>query len=515
MLNFRNHVLLSAALLVGACAEGAPTQEATGVTRASLGGSGCTSSVLCGDNNGPGNLVIYDLDGSGAQANHAGVVVLGFYAPDGRRLRPWVENDELRGIVEGDDAVLQEGGLFGAWFDLALRSPNGDTPIGRLIIKGLGSTPYVVPVGTKDTIPLYKFVFQPGYDPAKEYELCRNTVPDPYDGAITGQAIIFAGDHYDHDTLQIEEEPMGGYPHGTGWFNIACPGTGPSKMHRLRHTLASAQIAPQYATALGQRQALLRMFAADYCGAGVAHATVGGEQVNFTVDGQRLKYKFDQAWLFDGDWALPADFDGDDVEAIWGPDGARCLVTPRREYARPDIRNDIFNVCNGEPAWHMLPWCAPEEIASWRSHGYAVTVNPTVSLRSYDLPDEYVYARADLLADLTPLVRDEDKVDASFRRVPGLADDSCASFKSVKVPNHYLRHQGFRIKLSPDDGGSFAADATFCPRPGLAAPSWASFESFNLPGYFLRHVSSQLYLHAGGGDVFNREATFRLVNTPQ
>ncbi|WP_449488396.1 AbfB domain-containing protein, partial [Streptomyces purpurascens] len=106
--------------------------------------------------------------------------------------------------------------------------------------------------------------------------------------------------------------------------------------------------------------------------------------------------------------------------------------------------------------------------------------------------------------------RPEQRDDATFRRVSGLADSSCYSFTTAD--GRYLRHRSFVLVEDGDDGSAlFRKDATFCPRP--VYPSGAvMLESVNYPGRFLRHRDFQLrldpYQHYG---QFRADASFRLV----
>jgi hypothetical protein len=147
---------------------------------------------------------------------------------------------------------------------------------------------------------------------------------------LIGTAVIFRGDYYD-ESYSVRITPPSTYDDDV--FNIACSGTTLSKMHRLRHTTAAA-ISPQDPPAppVDRRQALLRMFTADYCGAGQA----------FTHDGVPLQFGFDPAMGF-GSAANPnprvklttaslfglTAFGATSLEAMWTADGATCIGTPR------------------------------------------------------------------------------------------------------------------------------------------------------------------------------------------
>jgi hypothetical protein len=176
--------------------------------------------------------------------------------------------------------------------------------------------------------------------------LCAGT-PDPKEGQeVTELAVLFEGDRYDSAAKTVKEVPTGG-----PWFNVACAGTAMLKMHLLRYTRAS-QSTP---VAVPQRQALLKTLTADYCGDGRP----------FTVNGHPLIYT-DALEVVPGVLpdikALLAK--GATVEAIWGPEGARCLDVPRL-YRRDQIS------C---PRHLDLPSCG--DVTSWKQRGGVLSLNP-------------------------------------------------------------------------------------------------------------------------------------------
>ncbi|WP_020666339.1 AbfB domain-containing protein [Amycolatopsis nigrescens] len=92
-----------------------------------------------------------------------------------------------------------------------------------------------------------------------------------------------------------------------------------------------------------------------------------------------------------------------------------------------------------------------------------------------------------------------EKQDATWQLVPGLADPSCFSLRSVNYPGDYLRHRDSQLFKEPfADNAVYRADATWCARPGLNGTD-VSFESYNFPGEFLRHYQSRLWLAGGAG----------------
>ncbi|MFH9064000.1 AbfB domain-containing protein [Streptomyces coeruleorubidus] len=133
-----------------------------------------------------------------------------------------------------------------------------------------------------------------------------------------------------------------------------------------------------------------------------------------------------------------------------------------------------------------------------------------ISIRSVNYPDRYWrvrdgYVRLDQIGS-----GPEQREDATFERVSGLADSSCYSFTTAD--GRYLRHRSFVLVEDTDDGSAlFRKDATFCPRPSALSGA-VMLESVNYPGRFLRHRNFQLrvepYQHDG---LYRADSAFRLV----
>ena len=118
------------------------------------------------------------------------------------------------------------------------------------------------------------------------------------------EAILYTGDRYDSGRLAVTATGAA----AAGWLNVACAGTALAKLYLMRHTEASQEVA----TTRAERQAMLKMLAADVYGDG--HA--------FTIAGQPLPWAdAKQITRF----AAPAGA----VEAVWTEHGAACLNVPR------------------------------------------------------------------------------------------------------------------------------------------------------------------------------------------
>ncbi len=122
--------------------------------------------------------------------------------------------------------------------------------------------------------------------------------------------------------------------------NFGCAGSALAKLHLSGYTEVAARLG--FATTTSERQTMLKMITADYCGDGIP----------YTVGGQPLY------WLDDNHWNLP--LGSGTREALWNENGAVCLNQPRMlanpstdtAYWWPEIvqRSDI-------PCASALPLC--------------------------------------------------------------------------------------------------------------------------------------------------------------
>lgn len=111
--------------------------------------------------------------------------------------------------------------------------------------------------------------------------------------------------------------------------------------------------------------------------------------------------------------------------------------------------------------------------------------------------------QAELAAEVA---RDPWKADYLFDGRAGLAGAGSHSFRSYNFPDHYVRHENYRMRISKlpaasaPDHALFIKDASFYEWwPGLAGDvgepwSSVSLQSFNLPTHFVRHSNYRFYL---------------------
>ena len=139
--------------------------------------------------------------------------------------------------------------------------------------------------------------------------LCSNPDPEsPEDltmaNGLAYYSLMFEGDRLHRDTKTITADDA------FKWFTIACSGGAPAKLYLTGHAYPASY--DGFTTTRDERQTMLKMFVADYCGGGTP----------YTVAGQPLTWADSNHWMemLDSKTTL---------EARWGPDGAVCIGTPR------------------------------------------------------------------------------------------------------------------------------------------------------------------------------------------
>jgi hypothetical protein len=230
-----------------------------------------------------------------------------------------------------------------------------------LRVKSVGEMTYPVPEDTADPLETYVLEWAPSSGGVVIGDVWRNVCsgfpggPGDWGGGsgtgedlqyweqweLLGQdpieAVLFEGDRIDGTAYEVQAAP------DWSWFNIGCAGHTVSKLHLTRNTIASG-----YGMPWNERQATLKMLAADYCGTG--HA--------FTVSGQRLVWQ-DPHGIVEF-FRYPTT-----LEARWNEYGAACLdyprmlspSTPNGIDAFPDLMQQIKDACGGVlPPSCGSPW---------------------------------------------------------------------------------------------------------------------------------------------------------------
>jgi len=154
---------------------------------------------------------------------------------------------------------------------------------------------------------------------------------------------------------------------------------------------------------------------------------------------------------------------------------------------------------------------------------------PSLSLRSYNYPTMYIRHRNFLgeLTEISTDLDKHDATFYGGRgdRNPGVGEG--VVFRSSNWPQFRLRHQDHVVKLHEDhvviDPGRpptyltpeselFHADAAFRFVPGLADASCVSIRSVNYPDLHIRHREFKLYLDAAHDDLARADSTFRITD---
>jgi hypothetical protein len=346
--------VLAAMLTVPACIP-PDDVESTGVVQADTADPQCPQDD-CGNGNSPVIAGVYFwMLSSFGLGNDQGVKITSVERADGLPMRLIAEGDRLRGvdprtstpIADHQDllntkiTVSVNGALYKiriGYVTSSSPSPGGDH---EHFWVGVSPPP----------VEAYEFYYTPLNDSHQETGLCKSINNDPDNPDI--RAIVFTGDNYDPVTKKIT---LGAATNG--WMNIACQKSAPYKMHLIGYTTAaSARLGIM--TSLEERRAMLNAWTMNACGTGTA----------FTTQGTPIT-------LTESHFLLPAGSPYQvapvATEAIWGPDGAVCLDTPRvpsgTTLAEQTTR--IEDECG-----RVLRSCS-SMLATWPSSGSVLTGTP-------------------------------------------------------------------------------------------------------------------------------------------
>ncbi|OXM84562.1 family 43 glycosylhydrolase [Paenibacillus rigui] len=121
--------------------------------------------------------------------------------------------------------------------------------------------------------------------------------------------------------------------------------------------------------------------------------------------------------------------------------------------------------------------------------------------------------------------KQEDLMPFKWEILPGLADEATLDMVSIQVvnkPGFYLTVYGNKVTLAKnDDSAGFKNNATFKKVPGLADSNGVSFQSFSDPTLHIRQSdpdSSQLRVHpysSSSSETDKQDATFNILNTDE
>lgn len=214
-----------------------------------------------------------------------------------------VEDGKITGTASGLPPLTAFGavgpGLVGARIHLY---QNG-APAWDILIADVGRVwSWAKQNGQPYMLETYKLMWSwPNMPDGKFMNVCPDSTTE---GGMTAyHAVVFEG-----DVIDAEAKKVSGWL-DFGQFNIGCAGNTLAKMALMGHTEAAESYG--FSTTTDERQTLLKMYSADYCGTGKA----------LTIGGQPLQYSDDKDWI---NASFPSA-----VEALWDRNGAVCLNTPR------------------------------------------------------------------------------------------------------------------------------------------------------------------------------------------
>ncbi|HEX3474101.1 MAG TPA: ADYC domain-containing protein [Kofleriaceae bacterium] len=306
-------------------------------------------------------VVFDELDSSMTQRDRHGIKIMSA-KQGGHDVRLHIDRHFITALAtDGSGAVYEGYGVIGTRVELDSRGTVYD-----LLIADFQPQALTFWAGdTKENVPFYLIQVKLPSEPQFKTPICMPDRPlENVWAPVEHHAIAFTGDRYIPEAKTVTDAAR-----GTPWFNLACAGTATAKMHLVRHTNAGAWTAATWHTGMdvldpgapfhtdpGQRQAMLKMYTADYCGNGTA----------FTVDGQPLLYDDSKHWYVPpagvprlieaGDGTLlPA---GAALEALWTPGGAMCVSALRL------VSRSIVPCLSGTSP--TRPACTTAMVRQWR-----------------------------------------------------------------------------------------------------------------------------------------------------
>jgi len=144
------------------------------------------------------------------------------------------------------------------------------------------------------------------------------------------------------------------------------------------------------------------------------------------------------------------------------------------------------------------------------------------SLFSNNFPDMFIISRGGF-ADIAKIETDIDRGDATFDWTgPGLSVGTTGQLRRAVDPLGFVLHiadfDGFRIHEKFFDGivdparkEEVRQESTFVAEPGLIDPNHFSFRSVKFPDHFIRHRNFQLFAEPVNAPRELQDATFRMA----
>lgn len=260
--------------------------------------------------------------GTPGLANNVGMQVVGFVQANTWYL-PRVSRGKLTAVR--DAITLSGNALVGGWFYLR----NGSRAF-KIRIAEVGSVdswaqpPTLLPHIVLESYKLdWTELVNGNWGDFRD--VCKN--PPSRDsgdlltmtGANIYRTLLFEGDRIDaNKKLDTGVD--------NSWFNLGCAGSALAKMALTGHTQAAVN-AGTFLTTLSERQTMLKMLAADYCGDGMPF-TVPGQPLNWEDDHGTMKLLSQPAQLA--------------LESRWTEKGAACLDKPRVDAHPTSLSTQVF-----------------------------------------------------------------------------------------------------------------------------------------------------------------------------
>jgi hypothetical protein len=344
--------LLKLALLAIVSSCSSPEPEESLLTAALVGGDEECTPSRCGNSNSPVvDGVLFWVLNALHQPNPQGVKIVHVWRSDGEpmHLTTAAPGDRLIGYHPITGEAAAGTALKNTRIELDVQGTPYEIRIDDVSPSWGGDKLWV----SADKVETYLFRYSPSvpYDPRNSRPLCTPEVDSETAPEI--RAIVFRRDLYDPTTKAL-------YFENEDWFNVACSGGAPYKMHMIGYTQVAQGRLNNSATSTtpAARQAMFNAFTMNACGTGEAF-TVHGEPLT-------LSESLDMLPATDPYRATMTV----SSEAIWGPGGAVCLDTPRLANHRghENIRDEIEIECG-----RAIPRC---DRFAWPGSGHVKTGNP-------------------------------------------------------------------------------------------------------------------------------------------
>ena len=295
----------------------------------------------CGDNSPVlDNHGFHELHRRGRAMPNPDGLFINVFRKGGSKYQIDLVGTNLVGRDAGGAVTLQNAALVGAIIEVrSVRDPSFwyDLEIKQVTVGGAAYWQ-----GPATPLESYRIEYG-GHGMGRETPLCDNpltsTVGQQGFMASIYDVVLFSGDRYDAKQKQVVATGAD----ASGWINFGCAGGSLAKLLLNRH--APVAHVPGFETTPERRQAMLKMFAADYCGDGTP----------FTHAGEPLAWRDAAAWVPAFPLATATH------EAWWTERGATCLEIPRLDATTEpylgDLEADIVRACGGAlpPACSSLP----------------------------------------------------------------------------------------------------------------------------------------------------------------